>query len=264
MGIGLKQPSVLMILGALLIGILIPSLSFLTRRIGALTARKGWALVGIPCVLAAAFLTVGTVNNGKAAPRSESLFYGLNSDTGESIWVTTQNPGSWSRQFFPPGAANKRVLGDFFPFAGEEINSEAPASALVPPNVIKVEDSEANGIRTLRLRITSPRQAHLIDMFATASDGAELIAASINGKEVYGDRRGVLLRYLVPPREGIELAVKVNSGQPQPLRLQIADFTYGIAQSTGIPIQEMPDGVMMSPFYSWWQDTAAVSKTYTF
>lgn len=261
MGIGLQQPGVLMILLTLLTGLLIPPLSFLTRRIGPLTMRKGWAFIGVPGLLAAVFLAVGTMNNGVASPKSESLFYGLNADTGEAIWATTQNPGRWTRPFFSSGG-NKRRLGEFFPFAGEEINSPAPPIALTPPNIARVEDSESNGVRTLRLRITSPREAHLIEVFASVSDGAKVVAASVNGKEVASTAEGVLMRYFSLPREGIEFMLKMNSSQP--LRLQIADYTYGIAQSTGIPIQERPEGVMMSPLYSWWQDTAAVSKSYTF
>jgi hypothetical protein len=258
LGVGLTLPEALMILPTLLIGLLILQLSLFTRII-----PKAWLFICATSVVAVALLGISVLTAGHGAdyPKANSLFYGLNVDTGTAVWASTDiAPDQWTSQFISAGAG-RSDLSDFFPLnSGPFLNSPAPTKQLLPPVITQIAESVSNGIRTLRLRIASTREASIIDI-VTEKD-SEIVSAEVNGKKINPVRNHLRLRYFGLPREGIELKLGMNASQP--LSLRIADYTYSFAKSTGIPVQQRPENLRSSLRDLWTQDSAAVSKSYTF
>lgn len=254
LGLGWPRAPVLMILPTLMIGLLIPHLYLLTSRL-----RRRWVFICAAALLAPTFVTASILSNTQAKP--DSVFYGLNADAKTAIWASTDfKPDDWTSQFFPSGAT-KNNLSEFFPLGSEFLSSSAPVASLPPPEITRIEDKEADGVRTLRLRITSLRKAPVVEI---VTDGkSEVLKASVNGEplrvQVYSNR--LRLRHTGIPEEGIELALELKPSQPFVLR--VADYTYGIAESTGIAFKARPKDVMSSRRDVWLQDSVAVSKAYT-
>jgi hypothetical protein len=95
------------------------------------------------------------------------------------------------------------------------------------PVIERTEDSTADGVRTLRLRIASRRNAPAVF--------------------VYGD-----------PRDGIALELQVRA-RPSPLQMEIIDETYGLDGLPGAPLR--PADTMP---LAWRPNSIFVRKTYSF
>src|SRR5262249_45964604 len=68
------------------------------------------------------------------------------------------------------------------PLDGDAIlKTDAPHLQLAPPNVTALEDSTTGGERTLRLHITSPRQARIIWVLV---ENASVMQATLEGRKV--------------------------------------------------------------------------------
>ncbi len=251
----------------LLLGLLIP----LVELAGG--PRRWWlpataAGVSVACLIAGA--TVAGFDT--AHPKPDSLFYGLDADTGTAAWFSGDaQPDAWTA---PALGAHPRPLRatPFIPFLKWPMftNPGAPAP-LAPPSLEALSDTTAGDTRTLRLRILSPRRAD--DLFVYGDPHAQVLSAAVNGKSVGPDIRvpdnkpGLKLldlirfdqwsfEYFAPPPEGFELSLTVKaSGAPQ--RMVLIDETYGLAGS-GAPAR--PAASMPLP---WMPDSVFVRKSFT-
>ena len=96
-------------------------------------------------------------------PKPDSISYWLDTDAAKASWVSfDEKPDDWTSQFVTDHPQAEKV-GIFGSIDGDAI-LKAPAIALKvsPPVIRTVEDSTANGERTLGLQISSPRQARVI------------------------------------------------------------------------------------------------------
>lgn len=260
-GVGLAEPTVLMLLLTLLLGMLMPHLGFLTIRIDGFKANTRRATVLATGLCAVVLMCAGATSGGYSAnrPKPNSLFYGLNADTGAAVWASMDKAADpWTSRFIAPGTA-KGHLNEFFPLGPEVRSSPADASSLPPPSITAVEKTDSGGVRTVRLLITSPRKASTIELVA---ENQGLTSARLNGKELVPGKTVLRLRYFGLPQEGIELVVAMNSTEPVSIR--IADYKTGLAELNDPSVQERPADFMPSPRLSWMQDSVAVSKVYTF
>jgi hypothetical protein len=256
LGVGLPLLIALVILLALLLELLTPHLNYFVSMV-----TKRWAPIYATGGLAAMVLLGASILTHVYAPKipkSNSIFYGMNADTGEAVWASADRaPDQWTSQFFSSNVS-KGELDKFFPFSRNLLSSPAPARPLPPPVITQVENKEMNGVRTLRLRITSPREAPTIEVHT--EKGGDVVSALINGKEFKPRNNSVGFRYLSLPIEGIELILTMNSSKPVAVR--VVDYTFGIAKSAGIPIKERSENFM--PARGWREDTVAVAKKYIF
>jgi hypothetical protein len=231
--IGLNVPEVLMIFLTLLIGLLIPHLSLLTVR---MSRRK--TFISAAGLLSMGLLASGIVigNHEQRYAKPGRILYGLNADTGTAIWAGVDGaPVDWRRLSLVSGARSKGALSEFFPFSSSLFfNSPAPTTQLPPCIVSLVEETRTNDYRNLRLRITSPRHASYISIYT--DDTAEIISASVNGKEITQIGDTLRLHYSGLPLEGIELILGFKSVQP--LAIKIVDSTYSVGQNTDLRIDE--------------------------
>ncbi|HKX29247.1 MAG TPA: M28 family metallopeptidase [Blastocatellia bacterium] len=200
-------------------------------------------------------------------PRPDHLFYALNADRRRAIWGSIDlHPDEWTAQFFSPGA-ERASLADLFPWRqGSFLRSDAPVLPLAPPEVSIIEDQVTDTLRTLRLRITSPRQAPVLTVYWNRE--VELTEISINGKRVVEENadsarpfdRSQKLSYFGVPEGGIELSLKLKS--PGRVVLGVEDRSYGLPQIPQQPYRGRPDHLMALPFQD--SDCTVVSKSVTF
>ena len=250
-------------LTALLLGLLVPQLSIMARPnrwlLPAATGLPG-VIVIIVCAMAVGF--------SAEHPKLNSIFYGLNADTGRAVWASMeQRPDAWTQQFLSDNAKDG-TLPEFFQSSskGAFLQSAAPVAPLVAPE-IKVFDDRVNGdVRTLRLRVTSPRQASVLAIYLDST--AEVLRATVNGKQVAdnaipasaGRRNQWNMRYYGVPAEGFELMAEIKTTQP--LKIRVVDQSYELPQLPGQIFTPRPPD--MIPDSTTFNNSTMVSKSFTF
>ncbi|HYP52684.1 MAG TPA: hypothetical protein VEQ42_04050, partial [Pyrinomonadaceae bacterium] len=199
-------------------------------------------------------------------PRPTDIFYGLDGDTNRANWASTNGPDRWTSQFIPEGSATNK-LPEIFPVRSPAFfTAQAPAAALAAPSVEVVSDETQNDVRTLRLRVTSPRRAPVLT-FAVNSD-AGVTGAAVNGRPLeetltdaeLSESKRWSLRYHALPAEGFELTVRAKASQPVSVR--VVDQSYGLPQLDGRATTPRPDDMVLAQLS--FNDSTFVSKSFTF
>lgn len=262
-GLTLNLAGVVMALASLLLVLLIPQLD-------TITAANKWSLPMVSLLTCVALTVAGGLAPGDDAkhPRLDSIFYGLNADSGTAVWASADRKSDeWTSQFLSADAADG-VLPEFFSTnsTGKYLKSPAPAATLAAPHVSLVGDSSQGGVRTLRLRLTSPRQANLLSLYVDSK--AEVLRATINGRPVNGDgtsaaikrARQWSLRYYSVPPDGIELWAEIRTAEP--LKLRVVDQSYGLPSLQGMSVRARPADIIPAPLSI--TDSSFVSKSFVF
>ncbi len=258
--LALSSPAMMQVLVVLLLGLLIPHLY-------ALVKSSGWVLPSVMAVLGIALIIYAHQASkfDKDHPRQSSIFYALNADTGKATWASMdRQTDKWTSGFF--STSERGSIEEYLPnrFNGF-LKSAAPAIAVSGPEAVLLDDQTKDDVRVLRLRITSPRKAPIVVVYV---DGATPdLQVTIDGKSI-GDPDEPLpvdanqrwgFFYSALPPEGIELVLKVKG--PQPLKLTVADRSYGLPQipevSTTYPVDVIPAPSALS-------DTTYVTRKFTF
>lgn len=247
---------------ALILGLLIPYLVFMS------TSLK-WLWPGALALISVGFILAGSLTSGfdSAHSKPSNLFYGLNADTNQAVWGSSDDsPDEWTARFFSAGA-RKDLLLDFFPSSEREfLTSPAPSASLAAPEIRVVEDSLNQGARTLRLRVISARRAPFI--LIRLESNAKMMRLAINDKEVAASNNAATqtstgrwtLRYFAPPEEGIDLLLFFNEAHP--VQIRAIDRSYGYAELPGASDNPRPDDLMPAPLPS--SDATLVSKSFVF
>jgi hypothetical protein len=173
----------------------------------------------------------------------------------------------WTGQFLTPHPQSNR-LNQFFPPAVTDnfLQAEAPAAALAAPTLDLLDDSTRNGVRTLRMHLSSPRQAPVMQIFIDSQ--TELVRASLNGKQmeegntpaVARSKNGWNMRYFAVPPQGIEFIAELASSAP--VKLRVVDVSYGLPAIPNRTFAARPDA--MIPSSAPFTDTTLVSKSFVF
>ena len=242
---------------ALLTGLLLPLVELVVRRWGWLLPA-GLALAGL------GLIAVGVAAGGfsRESPRPTNLFYALNGDTGVAVWASVnREPDAWTSQFLKQGQWGE--LRDFFPTSSRgHLRASAPTLPLAPPSCELLEESADGGLRTLRLRVRSQRQAPTLSFYL---ENARVERGTLNGKalelrpQADGDARWEL-RYYGLPAEGVDLVLAVRLAGP--LKVKVVDQSYGLAEVSGAGFGSRPADLM--PMAQATSDTMLVSKSYVF
>jgi hypothetical protein len=195
-------------------------------------------------------------------PRPNRIAYELNADTGQARWISPdRHLDDWTRQFFPAQpervAYEREVATNVSAYA-----APAPVVALAPPEVAVVGDTVEAGVRTLRLRLVSPRGASELDTWLVAP-GA-IVAAAVDGRPL--DMQSyppaaegrLLLTYAGVPPSGVELMVAVRSTEP--LRVTVRDVSHGLPPVPGVAITPRPPSFM--PALGFTMDPTLVRRTF--
>ena len=262
-GLTISWIGAIMVLVVLLFGLLIPHFSFIA-------ASNKWLLPGALAVTGLAFilLTAAVTKFSPENPKQDSIFYILNADTGKASWASDdQKTDEWTSQLMSVDAKEATLPELFYSDTRALfLRSDAPAASLTAPDIQLLEDSTSDGIRNVRVRVASPRNAPLMSVYLDSA--AEVADAWVNGKQVSktgtaanggrGNRWG--LRYYAVNDEGVELAWKLKSSEP--LKIRAVDQSYGLPEIGGAPFASRPNYIIPSSMA--FTDSTFVSKTFTF
>ncbi len=258
--LGLVGPLIALLV--LLLGLLIPHFKLIAMP------RK-WLAPAALLVIAVGLLGAGIFGSTYDAqrPKLTTTFYGLNADTQNSIWATLDaRPDEWTTNLFRSNGNGKiqRIrLPEFFGAkAGTQfVSAQTDALPLTGPQLAIVSDKVTDGVRSLVLRVNSPRQAPVVSIYMDSQ--AEVRAFAINGRKidpVSGGKNSWKLRYYALPVEGIELALEVKAQEP--LKFRVVDQSYGLPALPGKPMAPRPSGLLPSSYP--FSDATLVAKSYVF
>ena len=235
------------------------------------TAAVRWALPLAAAAVALVCLFVGVLPGAydREHPQPYHLLYALNADTSKAVWASVDSrPNEWTEQFLS-AQPQRGGIADYAPsnYKGFLQRPAAPVAAQAP-EITALEDRTAEGVRELRLRITSPRQAAVAHLFA--APGTRVLRATLKGKQVeFGSQPAAndsqfkkLLTYHGIPPEGIELRLQAPAGAP--LKLIVMDQTYGLppVPQTDAPAPARPDHLI--PLSFTYSNATLVQKTFVF
>jgi MFS family permease len=261
-GLTVRSAGIVMVLVALVLGLLAPHISLMT------TPGK-WFLPGTLTAIGLGIIIAGSLTSGFSPqqPQPVNLIYCLNADTGNAVWASTGNQtDGWTPQFLSQ-ETQRKVLSDFFPYVSREYQTgRAPAAALAAPNVEVLDENSGDGLRTLRLHITSLRQAPVITVAVETDE--EVQVRRINERELEPGHTYVsgtpknrwAMRFYALPSQGVELTLQVRS--PHTVRLKVVDQSYSLPNIPNVSVDFPNDSLMWAPFNV--NNSTLVSRSFTF
>jgi hypothetical protein len=248
--------------------------------------------------VSAAFLVAGSLTAGfhKNEPEPTNLFYVLNADKGDAIWASSDRKlNEWTSRFIPEGAA-RGAITEYMPtppspmrqgVAQSYWNSPTDAAQFEAPHAEMVFDRTEDGTRTLRLRVTSRRQASVLSVFIESDNEVESVDVNGLRRRPMSDPSGSpspaaegppqpggfprreirrpkwAVSYHGPPAEGFEVGFRLTS--PEPLRIRVVDQTYELPAALMHSYLPAPDYMMQTPYpYDQFGGSTFVSKAFNF
>src|ERR1043165_765177 len=203
-------------------------------------------------------------------PKMNNIFYAVNADTGKAIFASSDDrPDEWTSQFRSSGL-ERGTIPEFFPGNNRRpyLKSPAPAAQLAGPEATVVSDRNENGVRTLRLRVSSPRRAPVVSI-STEAD-VEIMEASINGKQATRNleknpaqsvpTKNWGLQFYNLPAARAELVLKSKSDKP--CKLLIVDRRYALPNIPGMSVRARSSDMIPAPYSGG--DATLVAKSFTF
>lgn len=247
---------------AVLVALLGSVLVLHLRRLG---GRRLWVVPAGFAVLALVGGVATQLSSGFDAdqPRPNHIQYSLDADTGDATWLSAgTGTDAWTQQFFQDGYTTGREAfspGYFFGQEFDVITAPAPRVPLPAPELTVVADTTTAGVRTLELRLTSPRGAPVAHLDLELP--GDLVGATVGGRTVEVDesagiRDFPLAAYNVPAR-GLDITLSLRSADPITGRL--TDYSNGLPAIDGMTVTERPADFMPAPYD--FRDPTAVTRS---
>jgi hypothetical protein len=253
---------------ALMLGLFIPHLDLFARPCR-------WALPMVAGLVTVAALMAGSLTMGPTAtnPQSDSIFYALNADTSQGLWISEDpQPDVWTSQFLGTTFKRGKLPGLFPHLSNEFLFAPAPVLDLTAPQVSRVSDHTIGGTRTLHLHITTPGQVPWVEV--SIGSTRPISAITLAGKQIShpadlaqphpdGDFRTI--QYWMPPTQGFDLTIELAS--PGNVKIFVRDYEFGLPQIPGFrynlrPADRMPLAREFLPKNK--TDTVLVAKSFVF
>ena len=223
-----------------------------------------WRVPSLLLLAAIVLVVIGISSShfDKSRPKTNNLFYAQNADTGQAVFASSdEKTDEWTGQFLSNGM-KRAAMTEFFPGTTRTYwQSPVTAAPFAGPEAVLTSDQIDNGVRTLSLKVTSPRHAPVISIYANpdtvidaAVDGKRAISSSSSPVKNWG-----MQFYALPP-EGIELMLKTRSDQP--FKLLLVDRSYGLSEITSVATRPRPDHTIATPYAI--SDVTLVAKSFTF
>ncbi|MFF4832707.1 M20/M25/M40 family metallo-hydrolase [Streptomyces sp. NPDC001315] len=234
--LGLSLTVAPLVLAALLGAVVLSVLEPLPPRRAVTAGMLAVSVAGV------ATLGVGAAVDGYTAdePRPVSLGYTLEADTGKASWVSlggTDQPAVGSLLTGEPTRYDDRIP----PLGGVALhNGKAKAAALDAPRAEDISATEDNGVRTVRVRIQAPADAHSLAVYADTGSH-QILDATVGGARLTGGRNVPhaegdwrwSFSYAAPPADGIELVIRARGKGPLPIR--VVSTATGLPSGVGAP-----------------------------
>jgi len=197
--------------------------------------------------MAAILLVIGATAFPFSAerPMLNCVAYGLDAESGRAWWISSDKaPDEWTRQFFPENSGRASIT-EFYPRAGDRyLKQPAPTAPLSPPVVSVINDITDGDTRRLRLRVYSPRQAPVLELYAAPE--TRVLSAALNSvplQPVIDD--DWFLCFNTFPHEGVELLFDLPVGAP--FSLTALDLSYGLPEFPDHPFSPRPPHMIPKP-----------------
>jgi hypothetical protein len=216
--------------------------------------------------LAVCLFAVGawTTRYSAAHPKPSVMEYALDADTGKALWASSANRlDPWTAQYLGASPVRGKLNGfnpDWLTF--EFLQHEAPVAPLPPPQAKLLESFVAGGVRTLHLRVVSPRHARAVHVAVLQ---AEVLDGSVNARPLgkpsdsRWNRTGSWgFDYFNLPAEGIDVLLRVQGAGT--VKLIVADSSIGLPAIPGVHLPPRPADSM--PQHSG--DATKVKRTFVF
>ena len=244
---------ILAFMAALILGLLIPTLDLLTREH---PKRLIWA-AALTCI---GFLITGSLTAGFIAdqPCPNAVAYLLNADSGEATWFSAGYlQDDWTRQFFATDPEYAAV-GDLFPIEQSSgfpiMRGEAPKVDLIPPQVEILSDQTASAVRTVKLKVSSPRQAPVILLDVAPYSAVQTVTlAGTHLAPPSSERDLWSLTYYAVPLQGFEITLELDPSAD--INLQVSDQTWNLTpkvlDSLGTAYKSRPADMMPMPNFDY-------------
>lgn len=212
-----------------------------------------WALPALFSAAGLALLLVASLNAGfdAAKPQPNSLVYAVEPAREEALWVSADaRPDAWTSQFLNEPAQG--ALPAFLPYGTRRyLSSVAPLLKLEAPAITLLEESVQGTSRTLRLRLSSPRQAPLLSFYVSPT--VSVTGAVVDGQPLEpvqppkrGDEEWWGVTYYGLPASGIEVTLTVEGAGP--FQLKVVDQSYGLPVDPALAYEPRPATMMPHPF----------------
>ena len=225
------------------------------------SSSKVLAILASAAALILCILAAKTTRYSSTHPKPSLLSYALDADTGKALWTSSvSRVDSWTAQYLG-NSPSRGKLPDFVPdwYPIDFFQHEAPSVALPPPQAELLEDSTEGGMRTLHLRITTPRHARTLHVGVTQ---AEVLSASVNGHDL-GEPSDARWHqaghwgfdYANPPTEGIDVQLRVVAAGP--VTIVVVDRSSGLPTIPGSNFAPRPTDSM--PIHSGDQTMVRIS-----
>ena len=210
----------------------------------------GRAFPGVLAGFGLAILMVAgsTVAYDATHPRFDSVFYRVDAQ-GRPSWQVVDRLDDWTGGFFG-GQRQAPYQPVYFPQLGSRPTMTAPASplGLPPPRLSVVSDDTRQGMRTLRLRVSSERAAPVVSLVVESVVGQ--LSAWLDGQPMARGDTTVLdgtpvrwaFDYYAAPRQGYEITLRFAAGEA--VHLRVVDFSYGLPDELARRHAARPSGVL--------------------
>jgi putative ATP-binding cassette transporter len=259
LGIGLVMPGVLVLLEVLVLALLAPFLRYLP-------VRYRWTLPAAAVLLCVSFFAIGYLKpaHGRDNPKSDSLTYDLNLDTGEAFWVSGDSrPDEWTSQFFTPEVlAKSKAAQASQPPSSKPKALTAPAMVmpLDTPRVSVVSDQLEGDVRVVKMRVSPAWNTRMLNM--TVDANMAVLSSAVDGQDLDNPQPEIgaspprwALNYYAPA-EGFELMLRTKAATS--LKLQLVSTTDGFPQIPGLKLTPRPDNLIPSSM----SDVTRIVKTF--
>jgi hypothetical protein len=182
-------------------------------------------------------------------PKPSMVAYALDTAANNAKWACfAERSDRWTAQFVGAHPA-KGKLPDFYPdwLPSPFLLGNAPVLPIPPPSATLLDQStSADGVRTLRVTVSSPRHARTLTVVAPDAD---VLQSWVDGKylgrpsEARWTSNHWSFGYSNPPPAGIELKLRVQGAAP--VTLFVIDRSSGLPQVPGQsfaprPVDSMP------------------------
>jgi hypothetical protein len=283
------------------LALVILTLALLLPLVRLMASPGRWLLPGLFGLACVGFLVAGSMSAGfrKNEPRPTNLFYVLNADNGSAIWASSdRKPNEWTSQFIPDGSPRGPIT-DYMPTPPTPMmqmqgmgqnywSSRADAATLDAPEAVVAYDGTQDGMRTLRLRVSSRRGAAVVSVFVESDTQLEQVDVNGMRRRPMSDPTadpsptpgaeappapGVARRemrrpkwavsYHAPRPEGFEVGFQMKSTEA--LRIRVVDQTYELPAPLMPSFRPAPDYMMQTPYpYDQFGGATFVSKSFKF
>ena len=205
-------------------------------------------LAATASVVALALFTTSALVSGfdEHEPRPDGLLYLRDASTGRSAWLTGDaEPDDWTSRVM--GTRPERVsLAREFPLLRDPVlRAAAPDLALAEPTATTLADTTADGVRSLRFRVDSPRRGWRIQVSLPRDVVRACVVAGQRVESAANTVPANLVFEFYGADGGAELTCEVPAGAEVPV--EVADFSLGLPEEVEALVGPRPAGIIQVP-----------------